>query len=284
MKEKLFSFLPDQFPDPEAFFVELTGVTYPDPHYRIDRDRSPVLCLEYVISGKGHVEVGGRSFDPQEGDVYLLPMGLHHRYRSDPHDPWKKIWMNLRGTLCADLLRNYRLGETYHIPDCPLQTLFQEFVSVCAAPPADPWELERQCALLFHQILSRIRSSLSILPEQPSGPVEQARELLDRSLYSPVSVEKVARLRGPFPLPAYPGVFHPFWGNTLPLSAFPPVGNSLSAPTRDSFTGAGDCVSTVLFRRTLLFHPIPPQNRGYPFRLPAKPRETVTCCWSSWGT
>ncbi len=192
MKEKLFSFLPDQFPDPEAFFVELTGVTYPDPHYRIDRDRSPVLCLEYVISGKGHVEVGGRSFDPQEGDVYLLPMGLHHRYRSDPHDPWKKIWMNLRGTLCADLLRNYRLGETYHIPDCPLQTLFQEFVSVCAAPPADPWELERQCALLFHQILSRIRSSLSILPEQPSGPVEQARELLDRSLYSPVSVEKVA--------------------------------------------------------------------------------------------
>ena len=43
MREKLISFLPDQFPEPDAFFVELTGVTYPDPRYRIDRDRSPVL-------------------------------------------------------------------------------------------------------------------------------------------------------------------------------------------------------------------------------------------------
>ncbi len=76
MKEKLFSFLPDQFPDPEAFFVELTGVTYPDPHYRIDRDRSPVLCLEYLISGKGHVEVGGRSFrSTRKGTCTCCPWG-----------------------------------------------------------------------------------------------------------------------------------------------------------------------------------------------------------------
>ena len=132
MEEKLFSFLPDQFPNPEAFFVELTGVTYPDPHYRIDRDRSPVLCLEYVISGQGSVNIGGQSFYPKAGDVYLLPMGLHHRYRSDPHNPWQKIWMNVRGTLCADLLGAYHLGETYHIPSCPLLGLFQEFVSVCS--------------------------------------------------------------------------------------------------------------------------------------------------------
>ncbi|HIS78036.1 MAG TPA: helix-turn-helix domain-containing protein [Candidatus Caccousia stercoris] len=196
MREKLLSFLPDQFPEPDAFFVELTGITYPDPRYRIDRDRSPVLCLEYVIAGRGHVEVGGRSFDPQAGDVYLLPMGLHHRYRSDPADPWKKIWMNVRGTLCADLLRAYRLGETYHVPACPLLPLFEEFVSVCAGPPADPWELERRCSLLLHDILSRVRASLSILPDSPPGPAEQARELLDRSLYEPVTVDDLAAAVG----------------------------------------------------------------------------------------
>lgn len=196
MREKLISFLPDQFPEPDAFFVELTGVTYPDPRYRIDRDRSPVLCLEYVIEGRGHVEVGGRSFDPKAGDVYLLPMGLHHRYRSDPDDPWKKIWMNVRGTLCADLLRAYRLSETYHAPGCPLLPQFEEFISVCAAPPADPWELERRCSLLLHDILSRVRASLSILPDSPPGPAEQARELLDRSLYEPITVDDLAAAVG----------------------------------------------------------------------------------------
>lgn len=196
MKEKLFSFLPDQFPDPEAFFVELTGVTYPDPHYRIDRDRSPVLCLEYVISGQGYVDVGGQSFQPKAGDVYLLPMGLHHQYRSDPHDPWQKIWMNVRGALCADLVRAYRLEETYHIPCCPLLGLFEEFVSVCASPPSDPWELERKCSLLLHELFSRIRATLSVLPETASGPAEQARTLLDHKLYDPISVDDAAAAVG----------------------------------------------------------------------------------------
>ena len=196
MEEKLFSFLPDQFPNPEAFFVELTGVTYPDPHYRIDRDRSPVLCLEYVISGQGSVNIGGQSFYPKAGDVYLLPMGLHHRYRSDPHNPWQKIWMNVRGTLCADLLGAYHLGETYHIPSCPLLGLFQEFVSVCSSPPSDPWELDRRCSLLFHELLSRIRATLSGLPKTSAGPAEQARDLLDRKLYVPVSVDDTAAAVG----------------------------------------------------------------------------------------
>lgn len=192
MKEKLFSFLPHQFPDPERFFVELTGVTYPDTHYRIDRVHSPVLCLEYVISGQGHVEIGGTSFDPQAGDVYLLPMGLHHRYRSDPDDPWKKIWMNVRGSLCADLLRAYHLEENFHIPNCPLLQVFEEFVTVCSSPPTDPWELERRCSLLLHELFSRIRAFSSVLPQNPHGPAERARDFLDRTLYSPVSVEDVA--------------------------------------------------------------------------------------------
>ena len=136
MKEKLISFLPDRFPEPETFFVELTGVTYPDPRYHIDRNRSPVFCIEYVVAGRGHVEVGGRSFSPQAGDVYLMPMGLHHRYHADAREPWEKIWMNVRGSLCGELLRAYRLTETYHAPACPIGPLFEEFVSFCAAPPA----------------------------------------------------------------------------------------------------------------------------------------------------
>lgn len=54
MREKLISFLPDQFPEPDAFFVELTGVTYPDPRYRIDRDRSlyePVTVDDLAAAG-----------------------------------------------------------------------------------------------------------------------------------------------------------------------------------------------------------------------------------------
>lgn len=198
MKEKLISFLPDRFPEPETFFVELTGVTYPDPRYHIDRNRSLVFCIEYVVAGRGHVEVGGRSFSPQAGDVYLMPMGLHHRYHADAREPWEKIWMNVRGSLCGELLRAYRLTETYHAPACPIGPLFEKFVSFCAAPPADPWELSRRCALMLHEILARVCESVRAGGEAPRlpSPAEQAKELLDRRLTEPVTVSETAAAVG----------------------------------------------------------------------------------------
>ena len=50
-----------------------------------------MLCLEYVISGTGHVETGPHPFHPCAGSVYALPPGLHHRYYADARDPWEKI-------------------------------------------------------------------------------------------------------------------------------------------------------------------------------------------------
>ena len=136
-REKLISFLPDQFPEPEVFFVELTGVTYPDARYRINREHSTVLCLEYVISGKGHVETGPRPFHPCAGSVYALPPGLHHRYYADARDPWEKIWVNVRGSLCEELLRLYGFEQPVYAPDCPALPLFEELAAVCEAPPQD---------------------------------------------------------------------------------------------------------------------------------------------------
>ena len=191
-REKLISFLPDQFPEPEVFFVELTGVTYPDARYRIDREHSTVLCLEYVISGKGHVETGPRPFHPCAGSVYALPPGLHHRYYADAQDPWEKIWVNVRGSLCEELLRLYGFEQPVYAPDCPALPLFEELVAVCEAPPADRYVFERRCTLLVHEILLLVRGALRTSSAREPSPAERAKDLLDKSLSKPLSVEELA--------------------------------------------------------------------------------------------
>ena len=191
-REKLISFLPDQFPEPEVFFVELTGVTYPDARYRIDRDHSTVLCLEYVISGKGHVETGPRPFHPCAGSVYALPPGLHHRYYADARDPWEKIWVNVRGSLCEELLRLYGFEQPVYAPDCPALPLFEELAAVCEAPPADRYVFERRCTLLVHEILLLVRGTLRTSSAREPSPAERAKDLLDKSLSKPLSVEELA--------------------------------------------------------------------------------------------
>ena len=106
----------------------MTGITYPDSRYRIERECSDIYCLEYVIAGEGQIETGGRLFRPSQGDVYLLPVGSAHCYRSDPSHPWEKIWMNVRGSLCDFLVRSYGLGSQTLFPACPILPLFQEFL------------------------------------------------------------------------------------------------------------------------------------------------------------
>ena len=53
--EDIITFLPGQMPGEERFAVEMTGITWPDARYHIERERSPLHCLEYVISGEGHI-------------------------------------------------------------------------------------------------------------------------------------------------------------------------------------------------------------------------------------
>ena len=64
--EHIVTFLPGQFAKEDFFCVEMTGITYPDSRYRIERECSDIYCLEYVIAGEGQIETGGSS---------LLPVG-----------------------------------------------------------------------------------------------------------------------------------------------------------------------------------------------------------------
>lgn len=41
------------------FYIEMAGITYPDPNYHITRKNSYIHCFEYVIKGSGIVTVDG---------------------------------------------------------------------------------------------------------------------------------------------------------------------------------------------------------------------------------
>ena len=97
--EDIITFLPGQMPGEERFAVEMTGITWPDARYHIERERPPLHCLEYVISGEGHIVMDGKEYRPKAGDAYLLAVGKNHSYWADGDRPWKKIWMNIASLL-----------------------------------------------------------------------------------------------------------------------------------------------------------------------------------------
>ena len=88
--EDIVTFLPGQMPGEERFAVEMTGITWPDSRYHIEREHSPLHCLEYVISGEGHIVMDGREYRPKAGDAYLLAAGKNHATGRMGTGPGKK--------------------------------------------------------------------------------------------------------------------------------------------------------------------------------------------------
>jgi len=91
--------------------LHICGTTFPDKSYRIERKSSRVACIEYVESGRGTVNIDGKTFYPRGGDSYFLQAMKDQHYYSDPEDPWKKHFINLSGRLLDSLADGYGLSD-----------------------------------------------------------------------------------------------------------------------------------------------------------------------------
>lgn len=190
--ERIESFVLDKSVVALPFYVELAGITYPTPNYDIQRECSDVYVLEYILAGTGTVEVDGKSFHPTKGDVYLLPKGSRHHYYAAKDDPFHKIWMNVNGDLCHQLIQLYRLSGKYHFKDIDLSEPFARFLKICENRDAD---LCDQCSLVFLEILQKLSHHI----EKKTAVNEyaaQAKEFCDRNIYQKITVDDVAKQVG----------------------------------------------------------------------------------------
>lgn len=176
------------------FYIEMAGITYPDPNYHIERERSYIHCFEYVIDGEGTVQVGNQTNYPQKGDLYILPKGQSHNYHSSSNNPFHKIWMNISGSLCDELIHVYHLTGTLLIKQIDVYSIFAEFLEVCENKDLTLDEIYMQCSLIFHKLLLKITEHLSISKTISAGDItaNELKAYIDRNIYEALSIEMLA--------------------------------------------------------------------------------------------
>ncbi|WP_372629335.1 helix-turn-helix domain-containing protein [Cohnella sp.] len=136
---------------------EMAGKSFCDGSYRIDRPRSAVSTIEYIVRGRGTVRIDSKEFYPNAGDTYFLHQGQDHLYFSDKDDPWVKIWVNVKGELLTDLIRRYGLEGCYHIPGFYSMDYLQRIVRNAQAG-GDNSALN--CTLAVHELIIKLNEHL----------------------------------------------------------------------------------------------------------------------------
>jgi AraC-like DNA-binding protein len=191
--EHIVSFLEDKNKRYNQFHIQITGITYPDPHYFVERSNSSIYCIEYIMEGEGTVYMDEQVIYPAKGDIYILPEGHNHRYYSSRTNPWKKIWMNVYGPLCDSLMNLYQLQGIYHIKGLNLLGLFEEFLRVSEQQEEGMDDILLRCSVIYHEILARISRHLYNKPIANNTVAYEIKEFIDRNIYNILSMEVLAK-------------------------------------------------------------------------------------------
>lgn len=188
-----FLFIPEiNSLDKKPFELILSGITYPDPAYKMYRKCSELYVIEYVEEGEGTVICNGTGYHIEKGDTYILPQGFEQRYYSDKRNPWKKKWMNITGPLCESLLEMYGINGTVRFPQSHTGDLFDELFTLCAERTRDS-DINAVAAIIFHRIVQR----LSEVSEKKSvGTAQKVKLFIDRNIYGKINAETVAEKFG----------------------------------------------------------------------------------------
>ncbi|MBE6640834.1 MAG: AraC family transcriptional regulator [Ruminococcaceae bacterium] len=147
---------------PNGLYFTMGGTTYPTAEYcHIRTNRSGIFwggifVFEYIISGKGYVETNGQSYPVSAGDTVLMNALRDITYYSDPHDPYKKVWINFTGDLARGMISGLSLDKNVYIFKYPSEALIKEIHGLHTAltPQNRADSYDRMAAIVFKLMLS----------------------------------------------------------------------------------------------------------------------------------
>ena len=178
------------------FYVEQAGITEPSPDYCIEhtaqsRYYSIMYIFEYVVSGKGYIECDGQMYQVRGGDMYFLNRMHEHKYYADKKDPFKKLWLNISGTMVDDMVKLFGIEGGALIASSNVEEVFREAHRLLAdIKNGDAAETNRRIAVLIFDLFSRLRKSSFVYDSSDKrGVPHRIKRYIDKNIYNGISLD-----------------------------------------------------------------------------------------------
>ena len=170
--------------------VVLSGISYCDASYFINRPNSRFSTVEYIISGSGTIVLDGKEYTASAGDAYYLPNNKDQYYYSSADDPWIKIFFNLTGNIGNMLAEEYMLTNKIVFKNCNIEDLMRELFSF-RENGLSPLEMQQKSLLQVHRVFMQIHSNLQVSEILPPE-LKQLKDFIDINITGNITLEQMA--------------------------------------------------------------------------------------------
>ena len=191
MTEEKFYYYTGSVDENEPFTLISSGTVQCDKTYGYERNSYPNHIFEYIIDGKGTVEVDNVLYRPEKSDIYFIRKGCRHKYYADPEDPWKKIWFTVSGTLADYLLQAYHIDHMCCLRSPGLQSYFQDIQQLLKQDTAD---LQKQAVLIFHELILEMSRINLLSARKHSELALHIKNYLDTNLENKVVMQDLCQV------------------------------------------------------------------------------------------
>lgn len=170
------------------FSIQHAGISYRDKTYRYFREKSDIMCIEYIVSGSGTVKTRDKVFYPKQGDTYILLPNERHDYFTNEEDPWYKIWINVAGSLPRSLIDVYKLQNCTLFPNCYSKPFIDSIHRTLKQSSLTSDQILAKCSIKFHELMQFLGEQKE-KGQTVSSDAEKLKEYIDSHLYSNVTIE-----------------------------------------------------------------------------------------------
>lgn len=172
------------------FVITITGTSYCDGSYHIKRSRSEVITIEYIVSGSGVVMCDGKTYYPNTGDMYVLPVGSDHEYYSYSEDPWEKIWFNAKGELAGEILNMYGIGRRFYYEGVCGEEYIREIHRICKDGNLSAEEMHNRSAVVMLKLAQFLAEESK--DRERISDAERIKDYIDENISSDIGIENIA--------------------------------------------------------------------------------------------
>ncbi|MBD5083142.1 MAG: AraC family transcriptional regulator [Clostridiales bacterium] len=174
----------------EPLKIDIVGETYCDKTFKIERNNSDLNAFEFIIDGKGTLEIDDQYLTVEKSDVFFLKKGSSHKYQSDSKEPWHKFWIVFNGDFAESLINCYLPKDVYLFKGCDaVKRYFEEIVETTRKDMPYDVMVNRITISLMH-IFIYIRNR--VLMENEDLP-DIIRKKLDESIESPFNLDNLCK-------------------------------------------------------------------------------------------
>lgn len=183
VKEKAYVIVPH---NGIPFSSAAVGITYPNPDYSVTRMSYNINLFEYVVSGSGEVMINGEWRKASAGDLYILPQGIEHNYRSAREDPWEKLWINYSADYIPAFLNSYGVGNGIYRAESA-RVYFEELIELTKASA-----VTENSAFLIADRIHKIIRAAAMANSTEAQDEYGMRRLISGYVYKKLNLDELA--------------------------------------------------------------------------------------------